>query len=77
MITIEYLQEPIAGEPAPNFYWRGYKSDFLRLSNDLHLLGESNGSTVILNDLNYISSNLKIQASSIKSGNILNEKKIM
>jgi len=29
MLKIEYINEDICGEPAPNFYWSGNKKDFL------------------------------------------------
>ena len=52
MIIIDFTNDEIAGEPGPNFYWRGTPEDFLQLTNDLHKLGRKNRITILLNDLN-------------------------
>ena len=54
MIIVELTNEAIAGEPGPNFYWRGAPDDFLQLINDLHRLGRKDGRTRLLNNLNYV-----------------------
>ena len=54
MITIELTNETIAGEPGPNFYWRGTPEDFLRLIRDLHRLGRDHGGMVSVKDLDYV-----------------------
>ena len=54
MISIEYTNELLDGEPGPNFYWRGVPSDFLQLVSDLHHLGTNNGNEIQLGSLDYI-----------------------
>ncbi|MEM5787051.1 MAG: hypothetical protein AAGU11_07005 [Syntrophobacteraceae bacterium] len=43
MITIEYTNDVLEGEPGPNLYWRGNPVDFLALICHLHSLGSKEG----------------------------------
>ncbi|MBF0497355.1 MAG: hypothetical protein HQK58_12405 [Deltaproteobacteria bacterium] len=54
MISIEYTNDFLEGEPGPNFYWKGIPSDFLQLVYDLHPLGTKLGIEIRLNSLDYI-----------------------
>ena len=54
MIIIEYLNEEIEGEPGPNFYWRGVPKDYIRLLNDMHVLGCEEDVEINLTDYPYI-----------------------
>ncbi len=54
MITIEFLQEEIEGEPGPNFYWRGEPKDFIRLLVDMHSLGCKENVEIDLSKYGYI-----------------------
>lgn len=63
MITIELTNESVEGEPGPSFYWQGQPGDFLKVINDIHKLGESDGHTINLNSINYV--------------NILHEKRVI
>ena len=76
MITIEYLNEEIEGEPGPNFYWRGKPNDFLQLLNDLHDLGCEEKIEIDLVELNYIELNdmTNVRAVSSLSGDLLCKK---
>ena len=76
MIVIEYMNEYLEGEPPPNFLWRGKVLDFLLLVKDLHILGESNGNYILLNEFNYISvdNDVQVKLYSNKKQNILNKK---
>jgi hypothetical protein len=73
MITIEYLDEMVCGEPGPNLYWMGKPHDYLLLINDIHCLGVENGIEICLNDLDYINvlEDFKIFVKSKDEGNIL------
>lgn len=73
MITIEYTNEYLAGEPGPNFYWRGKPADYLGLIRDLHPLGIRNDVEICVNDLKNVKvvDGSKIIAKSTKEGRIL------
>ena len=49
MITVELLHKPIAGEPGPNFYFRGSPHNYLDFVVALHSLGEHDGVNITLN----------------------------
>jgi hypothetical protein len=70
MISIEYINDFLEGEPGPNFYWRGTPDDFLQLVADLHCLGVNNGAELSLNTFDYIraADNLKIILRSSENG---------
>lgn len=70
MISIEYTDELLEGEPGPNFYWRGIPSDFLQLVADLHRLGADNENELQLNALSYVQvvDDLKVILRSSKNG---------
>lgn len=75
MLNIEYINEYLEGEPPPNFYWYGGMNDFLKLSNDLQVLENSNDISLILNNLEYINTNgLEIHLRAKKDAKILNKK---
>lgn len=50
MITVELLYEAIAGEPGPNFYFRGSPHNYLDFVVTLHSLGEHDGVSITLNN---------------------------
>lgn len=65
MITIELINKYIAGEDGPNFYWRGLPDDFLRLLNELHILGKENGHRIEIHRFPFVTTKLEIIAESI------------
>jgi len=73
MITIELLHETIAGEPGPNFYFRGSPNNYLDFVIALHPLGEYDGFNIVLNDSIGINNrtNKKITFSSAPEGKAL------
>ena len=54
MIHIYYTNEQIEGELGPNFYWLGEPSDYLKLVNDLYVLGYKNDAELDITLLSYI-----------------------
>ena len=73
LITIEITEESLENEPAPNFYWRGTPSDYLKLVHDLHRLGSEANAEVCLNEKEYIQvlGEYRVIAKSSKQGNVL------
>jgi len=66
MIRLQIINEQIAGEPGPNFYWRGKPHDFKILLDIFHVLGKEYNRKIILNEIEILSIDepLKIEASS-------------
>ena len=54
MIHIYYTNEQIESELGPNFYWLGEPSDYLKLVNDLYVLGYKNDAELDITLLSYI-----------------------
>jgi len=73
MVSIEYTDDFLEGEPGPNFYWRGSPNDFLQLVIDLHRLGIHNKIVIDLQNLKYIQveEGLNIILKSAKEGRTL------
>jgi len=73
MIYIEYTNEYIEGEDGPNFYWRGEPKDYLRLINDIHDLGSSDGVELQIDQFDYITvlSSITVVMKASDEGNIL------
>ena len=70
MITIEYTKNSVEGEPGPNFYWRGCPNDYLKILNDLHVLGEKQDVEIKLHKFIYINiiGEFKVFLRSLKNG---------
>ena len=76
MLTIEFTNEYVEGEPGPNFYWSGHPDDYLKLVVELHKLGSDINEKIFFRDLNYVRLiNIdNVEAKSSREGKILNKK---
>ena len=72
MLSIDFTDEMICGEPGPNFYWYGSTEDLFWLTSIMHPLGKMNNYQIYLpckkNDFNTF-----VKLSSEEGGNILNK----
>ena len=71
MIKIDFTNEPVCGEPGPNFYWYGTTEDFFELSCKLQILGKANDDRIVL-PCTYQGENSEVHMVSKKNGKILN-----
>ena len=72
MLSIDFTDEMICGEPGPNFYWYGSMEDFYWLASVMHPLGKANNYRIRFpckkDELNVF-----VELSSREKGNILNK----
>ncbi len=76
MINIEYTLDSIEGEEGPNLYFKGKPGDYLKLANDLHILGEKNDIEIDLKNISYVNTegNFELLLTSKKNAIILLKK---
>ena len=72
MLSIDFTNEVVCGEPGPNFYWYGNMEDFYWLSTIMHPLGKVNNYQILL-PCKKDSENTFVRLSSVSGGSILNK----
>ena len=72
LLSIDFTDEIICGEPGPNFYWYGSMEDFYWLASVMHPLGKANNYQIRF-PCKKDELNVYVELSSREKGNILNK----